>query len=548
MAYIGVSPSNGVRRVHTYTATASQTTFSGAGAEGTSLSYKDSNFVDVYQNGIKLGDADYTSTSGTSIVLAQGASVDDLVVVVVFDVFSVADTVSKADGGTFDNAVTITTADNSVNLNLVSTDADANSGPELELYRNSASPADNDFVGTISFQAENDAGEKIEYGVLKTRIVDASDGTEDFRMTFEGKVGGSDVQLLKMDNSNIVFNEDSKDIDFRVESNDSVNMFVVNAGTNRIGIGTDSPSHPLHIETSSDGTGVSGADLFAAFIKNPESTSGQSYGLKIQAASTTDQILNLTTLDAAYARFYVQGNGFTRVSANNASGYAFKVAHDGDNSNRYGIAIQTGSDTGSGTNYLLGFQDGDGNSIGSITFSGGTVSYNPFTASHPCIVPNSDNDKNSTANAYPYGTLLEVISISYTQKDGADSERGILYNVQKSSSAKSKAVIGAYSSSMNGSSLDENTVETNKHLVHVLGDGHILCNNENGNIAVGDYICTSSTSGEGMKATSICATIGIARETITFKDSKAVLVAVEYGYRQFIPEDIEARITALESK
>ena len=107
MAYIGVSPSNGVRRVHTYTATASQTTFSGAGAEGTSLSYKDSNFVDVYQNGIKLGDADYTSTSGTSIVLAQGASVDDLVVVVVFDVFSVADTVSKADGGTFDGNVTM---------------------------------------------------------------------------------------------------------------------------------------------------------------------------------------------------------------------------------------------------------------------------------------------------------------------------------------------------------------------------------------------------------------------------------------------------------
>ena len=107
MAYIGVSPSIGVRRVPTYTATASQTIFSGAGAEGTTLSYKDSNFVDVYQNGIKLADADYTSTSGTQIVLAQAASVDDIVVVVVFDVFSVADTVSKADGGTFDGNVTM---------------------------------------------------------------------------------------------------------------------------------------------------------------------------------------------------------------------------------------------------------------------------------------------------------------------------------------------------------------------------------------------------------------------------------------------------------
>ncbi len=105
MAYIGVSPSNGVRQKHTYTATASQTTFSGAGAEGVSLSYRDSNYVDVYVNGVKLGDADYTATSGTSIVLAVGAAVNDIVEIITYDVFSVADTVSKADGGTFDGNV-----------------------------------------------------------------------------------------------------------------------------------------------------------------------------------------------------------------------------------------------------------------------------------------------------------------------------------------------------------------------------------------------------------------------------------------------------------
>jgi len=106
MPYIGVSPQFGVRRKHTYTATAGQTSFSGAGSEGATLSYTDSNFVDVYQNGVKLGDADYTSTSGTAIVLAQGASVDDLIEIIVFDAFSAADTVSKADGGTFDGNVT----------------------------------------------------------------------------------------------------------------------------------------------------------------------------------------------------------------------------------------------------------------------------------------------------------------------------------------------------------------------------------------------------------------------------------------------------------
>jgi hypothetical protein len=107
MAYIGVSPSNGVRQKHTYTATASQTTFSGAGAEGVSLSYRDSNYVDVYRNGVKLGDADYTATSGTSIVLGEGAAVSDIIEIIVYDVFSVADTVSKADGGVFDGNVTM---------------------------------------------------------------------------------------------------------------------------------------------------------------------------------------------------------------------------------------------------------------------------------------------------------------------------------------------------------------------------------------------------------------------------------------------------------
>ena len=102
MPYIGTSPSNGVRRVYSYTATASQTTFSGASTEGQTLSYTDATYIDVYQNGVLLDKSDYTSTNGTQVVLAQGASVNDVVVIIVYDVFSVADTVSKSDGGTFD--------------------------------------------------------------------------------------------------------------------------------------------------------------------------------------------------------------------------------------------------------------------------------------------------------------------------------------------------------------------------------------------------------------------------------------------------------------
>jgi len=191
MPYIGVSPQFGVRRKHTYTATAGQTSFSGAGSEGATLSYTDSNFVDVYQNGVKLGDADYTSTSGTAIVLAQGASVDDLVEIIVFDAFSAADTVSKADGGTFDGNVTMAgtltasgaftsqgiddnadataiTIDSSENVGIggtpnnfggmtTSLEIKGTSDVELSLHATSDSMSDGDRIGQIVFNAGSDS-------------------------------------------------------------------------------------------------------------------------------------------------------------------------------------------------------------------------------------------------------------------------------------------------------------------------------------------------------------------------------------------------------
>ena len=107
MPYIGVSPQFGVRKVFSYTATAGQTSFSGSDNNSQTLSYSDSNFIDVFQNGVLLLPSDYTATTGTSVVLDTGATVSDSIQITVFDVFSAADTVSKADGGTFDGNITM---------------------------------------------------------------------------------------------------------------------------------------------------------------------------------------------------------------------------------------------------------------------------------------------------------------------------------------------------------------------------------------------------------------------------------------------------------
>ena len=107
MPYIGNQPGTGVRNRFIYTATASQTTFSGADDNGKTLKYADSDFVDVFLNGICLVPVtDYTSTSKTSIVLVQAASLNDTLEVVAYDIATISDTVSKADGGTFEANVT----------------------------------------------------------------------------------------------------------------------------------------------------------------------------------------------------------------------------------------------------------------------------------------------------------------------------------------------------------------------------------------------------------------------------------------------------------
>ena len=107
MAYIGKGlESNTNRKRFIYTATANQTSFSGTDDSSLTLGYDDTLYMDVYQNGVLLVPAtDYAATTGTSVVLVQGASVGDTVEMVVYDVVSVGDTVSASGGGTFSGGV-----------------------------------------------------------------------------------------------------------------------------------------------------------------------------------------------------------------------------------------------------------------------------------------------------------------------------------------------------------------------------------------------------------------------------------------------------------
>ena len=101
MPYIGKAPNQGVRTRFIYQATAGQTSFSGSDANSNTLTYADGEYVDVYQNGILLKPAtDYTSTTGTTVVLVTGASVNDVIEIVAYDAFSIANSYTKSESDT----------------------------------------------------------------------------------------------------------------------------------------------------------------------------------------------------------------------------------------------------------------------------------------------------------------------------------------------------------------------------------------------------------------------------------------------------------------
>lgn len=80
-----------------------------------------------------------------------------------------------------------------------STDAGALVGPELVLYRNSASPAASDLIGNLRFDGEDSAGNTQEYARIIAQIADATSGSEDGTLQLQIFEAGTRVQRLQLD-------------------------------------------------------------------------------------------------------------------------------------------------------------------------------------------------------------------------------------------------------------------------------------------------------------------------------------------------------------
>ena len=91
-----------------------------------------------------------------------------------------------------------------------------------------------------------------------------------------------DVNIFQGVSNEVVINQGSADVNFRVESNGNANMLVVDGGNDRVGIGEGTPDTPLHITYTKD---------VAFSIDN--FTQEANVGLKIENTSTTASAMSI---------------------------------------------------------------------------------------------------------------------------------------------------------------------------------------------------------------------------------------------------------------
>ena len=172
-----------------------------------------------------------------------------------------------------DSSLTVIGSGNYDLLTLTSTDADANSGPNLRLYRNSSSPANDDVTGVIQFEGRNNNSQDFISSEIKSVTSDVADGSEDGYFALSVMNGGSLDLFLGITGAETVINDTSKDHDFRVESNSYAHCLFVDGGNDRVGVGESTDIGGLFRISLGD-SGVTGVDAGGQGLVIEDNASG----------------------------------------------------------------------------------------------------------------------------------------------------------------------------------------------------------------------------------------------------------------------------------
>jgi len=184
-------------------------------------------------------------------------------------------------------------------------------GPGLLLYRNSASPADNDNLAKITFSGRNDNSQDVTYAEVAVTAPDVSDNSEDGTYSLSTIVAGTQRQRITASPSEVIINEDSIDSDFRVETDGDQETFFVQGSTDRIGISTTSPIATLDIDA---GGTFRTTRLLTEGISNSDTLVEADHGGRYVFVTGSGVVINLPVAATAGLHFTLlsnDANGFT---------------------------------------------------------------------------------------------------------------------------------------------------------------------------------------------------------------------------------------------
>ena len=184
--------------------------------------------------------------------------------------------------------------------------------------------------------------------------------------------------------SSFYINNDAVDMDFRVSSDTNTNMLFVDASTDRIGVGTASPTAALHIlsKTNQEPLTIKATTNGAHYITNKNAAgtdvayTGLGGGAAFVTGAVTDYGVRATAnllfgAGSSTERARIDSSGKVLVNRTGADGSAFlQVACSG--AGGYGIGVASGSGA---TVYVMEFRNSNG-VVGTITTAGSATAYN----------------------------------------------------------------------------------------------------------------------------------------------------------------------------
>jgi len=113
-------------------------------------------------------------------------------------------------------------------------DTGSGTGPAIQQYHNSVSPADNDIIGRIRFFGNDSGGTKTSFAEIKALSTDVTDTSEDGALTFFTINSGSLSERMRIDSSgNVGIGTSSPDADLTISSGGGEMIHLISSHTNK---------------------------------------------------------------------------------------------------------------------------------------------------------------------------------------------------------------------------------------------------------------------------------------------------------------------------